>query len=78
VGYGVKAEHPFPPPTPPGMMYEQYLLLFLRVGCRKICPEKEQPVCASNKVTYANKCEYENAACSSVDIRFVSIGPCGK
>jgi len=47
-------------------------------GCTKTCPSKEQPVCASNKVTYANRCEFENAACSSADITFVSIGPCGK
>ncbi len=53
-------------------------IYFLESGCTKICPPKEQPVCASNKVTYANRCEFENAACSSVDLRFVSIGPCGR
>ncbi len=55
-----------------------HCIYFVCVGCKKVCPEKQEPVCASNKVTYANKCEFENAACTSVDITFVSIGPCGK
>lgn len=45
-------------------------------ACARVCPHIDSPVCASNGVSYANRCYFEEAQCESPDISLVSTGIC--
>lgn len=40
------------------------------------CPDNYLPVCASNRVTFANECEYNCAARTDSTLSILKEGPC--
>ena len=46
--------------------------------CAQFCEDIYDPVCASNGMTYRNKCELDIAHCKdpSIEIPYVHVGPC--
>ena len=47
------------------------------VECPKQCPLSYRPICASNGITYDNKCTFEQEFCNDPTVELVSVGPCG-
>lgn len=45
--------------------------------CLQQCPELEEPVCASNGITYINECAMQRARCElAMDLQVIHPGEC--
>lgn len=51
---------------------------FRQGQCVKTCSTIYRPVCGSNRVTYINKCTFENARCRRKSLKILKQGRCDK